>query len=210
MLVKVDQFQFQVFQFQQINYIYYKNSTQSGIFCLCILVSVVCINLRSLLWYLDTHQKLSYTYINMKKIIISTFLVILSSSIFAHAQITGGSVGGTINGNPISISFGSSQNLGVNNGPVLRLVNLAQLVVSRLGVLMIGLGLLAFFWFLIQYIWKGDESADKRQEGLKGMGYSILALFVMVSIWGIIALMSNILGVGVGGSIPSLEMPKMK
>lgn len=146
----------------------------------------------------------------MKKIIISTFLLITSVSIFAQAQVTGGSIGGTINGNPISISFGNSQNLGVNNGPVLGLINLAQLVVSRLGVLMIGLAVLAFFWYLVQYIWKGDESPGKRQEGLKGMGYSILALFVMVSIWGIIALMANILGTGVGGGIPALEMPKMK
>ncbi len=147
----------------------------------------------------------------MKKIIISTFLAIVSSSMFVQAQVTGGSVSGTINGNPITIGFSSnSSSLGVNNGPVLGLINLAQLVVSRLGVLMIGLGLLAFFWYLIQYIWKGDESPGKRQEGLKGMGYSLLALFVMVSIWGIIGLMANILGTGVGGGIPSLEMPKMK
>ncbi len=147
----------------------------------------------------------------MKKIIISTFFIVISSFMLTQAQVVGGSVSGTINGNPITIGFSSnSSSLGVNNGPVLGLIGLAQTVVSRLGVLMIGLGLLAFFWYLIQYIWKGDESPEKRQEGLKGMGYSILALFVMVSIWGIIGLMANILGTGVGGGIPSLEMPKMK
>ncbi len=146
----------------------------------------------------------------MKKIIISMYIVVLSSLVLAQAQVIGGSVGGTVGGKPFSISVSNSQGLGFNNGPVLGLIGLAQLAVSRLGVLMIGLGLLAFFWYLVQYIWKGDESPGKREEGLKGMGYSILALFVMVSVWGIIGLMANILGTGVGGSIPALEMPKMK
>ncbi|MCF7843298.1 hypothetical protein K9M47_00185 [Candidatus Gracilibacteria bacterium] len=153
----------------------------------------------------------------MKKIIISTFLIIVSSSMFAAAQLN---VGGTIGGVPVSVSTGNGGVINIGSGaqgmmgaggsPILRLLGLAQTVVSRLVPFMIGVAVIAFFWFLIQYIWKGDESAGKRQEGLKGMGYSLLALFVMVSVWGIIAVMSSILGVGVGGGLPPLEMPAMK
>ena len=75
---------------------------------------------------------------------------------------------------------------------------------------MIGLAVISFFWFLIQFIWKGSKDPAEQQKSLKGMGYSILALFVMVSIWGIIALAASILGVNVGGniSIPGIPRPQ--
>jgi hypothetical protein len=156
----------------------------------------------------------------MKKIFLTT-LFIISTTLFTGAQTVnlGGSIGGvpisgsTANGGVINIGKGV-QGWGVggtvNGGPIVQLIALAQNIVSRLAILSIGLALLAFFWFLIVFIWKGTESAEKRQEGLKGMGYSILALFVMVSIWGIIGLLGNLFGTGVGGGIPSLEMPKVK
>ena len=146
----------------------------------------------------------------MKKIIIG-LLFVISSSAITQAQINIGTVGGTIGGVPVSVNFNKTTTAGqVSGGPLLQLLNLAQTLVSRLVPFMIGLALIAFFWYLIQFIWKGDESPEKRQAGLKGMGYSILALFVMVSIWGIIGVLGNILGTPQGGGIPSLEMPKAK
>lgn len=98
----------------------------------------------------------------------------------------------------------------INGTPLLSLINLAQKIVSKLVPLLIGVALIAFFWYLVVFITKGDESADKRQEGVKGMGYSVLALFVMVSVWGIVALMSSVLGVSVGGSMPPIELPRTR
>jgi len=63
-----------------------------------------------------------------------------------------------------------------------------------------GLALLAFFWGLAKFIFSaGDE--EKRSEGKKIMIWGIIALFVMVSIWGIVIFVSISLDVGLGGAI---------
>lgn len=95
-------------------------------------------------------------------------------------------------------------------GQLLSLLGLAQTIVNRLVPFLIGLAIVVFFWYLVMYIWKGDESADARQKGLHGMAYSIIAIFVMVSIWGIIIFISNTLGIGIGGGLKPLEMPQVR
>lgn len=88
---------------------------------------------------------------------------------------------------------------GGNLSPIANLIDDAQGIVQQLIPLTVGMGLVAFFWFLIVFITKGGESGDAKNSSLKGMGYSILAMFVMVSIWGIIALIGGMLGIGQGG-----------
>lgn len=53
---------------------------------------------------------------------------------------------------------------------------------------LVSVALLVFFWGLIKYIAKSDSS-DGREAGKEIMLWGIIALFVMVSIWGIIAFM---------------------
>lgn len=106
----------------------------------------------------------------------------------------------------INIGVGATQGQ-VNGGALLSLLALAQTLVNRLVPFAVGLAVLAFFWFLIQFIWKGKESPDKQKETMAGMGYSILALFAMVSIWGIIGLLGSMLGIGQGGNIPIPGVP---
>lgn len=129
----------------------------------------------------------------------------MSNSVVAFAQAT--TFNGTMGGSPFSVTFGNS---GANGGQLVGLLNIAQNLVTRLVPFTIGLAVLAFFWYLVLFIWRGGEEPSKRQEGIKGIGYSLLALFVMVSIWGIIGLLSNMLGVGVGGGLPPLEMPRVR
>lgn len=107
-----------------------------------------------------------------------------------------------------TINVGSTATQGqVNGGALLSLLALAQTLVSRLGIFAVGVALLAFFWFLIKLIMNGGESADGKASAMKGMGYSIMALFVMVSIWGIIGLLGSMLGIGQGGSVPVPGIP---
>ncbi len=140
----------------------------------------------------------------------------LGNIMIASAQIN---VGGTIGGVPVTAGTanGGTVNIGVqatqgqvNGGPLLQLLAMAQTIVSRLVPFMIGLAVLAFFWFLIKFIWKGSDDAKAHDDGMKGMGYSILALFVMVSIWGIISALGSMLGVNQGGGLPPLQMPGVK
>jgi hypothetical protein len=48
------------------------------------------------------------------------------------------------------------------------------------------------------FIWKGKEGGDDLAKSKQFMLNSIIAMFVMVSIWGIIALMQSILGIDPG------------
>lgn len=95
----------------------------------------------------------------------------------------------------------------VNDSMIVGLITSASNIVGMLVPFAVALAVLAFFWYLILFIWKGKEEGAKREEGMKGMGYSILALFVMVSIWGLVGLLGNISGVGQGGSAPIPRVP---
>ena len=66
-----------------------------------------------------------------------------------------------------------------------------------------GLALLVFFWGLAKFILNaGNESG--REEGKEVMKWGIVALFVMVSIWGIIFFITNdVLGLATPG-VPQL------
>jgi hypothetical protein len=54
--------------------------------------------------------------------------------------------------------------------------------------LFITLAIVVFFWGLIKYLWSGGED---KAAGLQTMMYGVIAIFVMVSIWGIIRLLQN-------------------
>ena len=95
----------------------------------------------------------------------------------------------------------------VNGTGLLSLLALAQTLVTRMVPFAIGVAVLVFFYFMIQFIVKGNSSADAKDASLKGMGYSILALFVMVSIWGLVGFIGSLTGIGQGGSAPTPGIP---
>lgn len=131
----------------------------------------------------------------MKKT-LTTLSLIASNVAIAFAQVQG------------NITIGQTATQGqVNGGALLGLLALAQTLVSRLVPFAIGLAVVAFFWFLIEFIWKGRDDAESKKRGLSGMGYAILALFVMVSIWGIIGFLGSMFGVGQGGNVPIPGVP---
>lgn len=130
----------------------------------------------------------------MKKALLTLSLLISSVSLL-YAQ------GSVTTGQAVTLSGGGG------NNALLRLLGLAQTIVSRLVPFLIGVAVLAFFWFLITFIVKGQDDPKKQQESLAGMGYSILALFVMVSVWGIIGFFGSIFGISQGGSMPGFKLP---
>lgn len=75
-------------------------------------------------------------------------------------------------------------------------------IVETLIPILLALALVVFFWGLIRYIFvdKGGEGANKAK-GL--MLWGLIALFVMVSVMGIIRLAQQTLGVSSETSIPA-------
>ena len=59
--------------------------------------------------------------------------------------------------------------------------------------LFITLAIVVFSWGLIKYLWSIDN--ENAHEGLKIMFWGLIAIFVMVSIWGIIRLLQSTLKV---------------
>lgn len=55
--------------------------------------------------------------------------------------------------------------------------------------LLITLAIVAFFWGLVKYLFSSAEEQKKR--GLSVMLYGVIAIFVMVSIWGIVRLLQS-------------------
>lgn len=80
-------------------------------------------------------------------------------------------------------------------------------LVEQLIPIAIALALLMFIWGLVKFIIaSGDEAA--KDEGKRRMVWGIIALFVIVSVWGLVQLLAGIAGVDVGGNIdaPGVNM----
>ena len=61
-------------------------------------------------------------------------------------------------------------------------------IVQALVTLMLGLAVVSFFYGIVQYIWGLREgNAEKAKTGSSFMVWGLIALFVMFSVWGIIA-----------------------
>lgn len=82
--------------------------------------------------------------------------------------------------------------------PIIQLINAAAYVVGLIIPILIGIALIVFFWGLIKYI----KSADKKSNGKKIMQAGIVSLFIMVSVWGIIAFAQSALGIRGNSSAP--------
>lgn len=58
--------------------------------------------------------------------------------------------------------------------------------------IIITIAIIVFFWSLVRYL---TSAGEEKHKGLIMMFYSLIAIFVMVSIWGIIHLLQNTFGV---------------
>jgi hypothetical protein len=88
----------------------------------------------------------------------------------------------------------------VAGGNLIGLIDLIGTIIGLLTPIVVGLALLYFFWGLAKYILaSGDENA--KAEGKNIMIWGIIALFVMVSVWGIVRLIGTTVGVNQGDTI---------
>ncbi len=78
-------------------------------------------------------------------------------------------------------------------------------IVDLLIPIMIGLALVIFFWGLIRFVF--NQGSDKAAAAKKYMLWSVIALFIMVSIMGIIGVIRTTLGVNEDSTIkaPSIN-----
>jgi hypothetical protein len=96
---------------------------------------------------------------------------------------------------------GSIENL---LGLFLRILN--QYIVP----LIVAIAVVWFMWGIIQYVTAGD-SEDKRKEGTWKMVYGIIAIFVILSVWGLVNILQGTFGTAgqqIPGGLPDLPGPQ--
>ena len=102
----------------------------------------------------------------------------------------------------LSPSLAFAQTLGNVN----TLLNSIRGLVNGALPVVVGLALLGFFWGLMKFIFAaGDE--EKKEEGKNIMIYGVIALFVMVAVWGLVGFIASALGIQTGGSVPLPSVP---
>lgn len=71
----------------------------------------------------------------------------------------------------------------------------ARAILNLLIPILMALAIVYFFWGIAQFILNDAGSDKTREEGKKKIIWGIIALFVMMSIMGIISLMSGLTGI---------------
>ena len=86
------------------------------------------------------------------------------------------------------------------------IVNTVGNLISLATPIVLALALVYFFWGLANFILSSGE-ADKRNEAIAIMIYGVIALFVMVSVWGIVNVLQSTFQVQSSGDIraPSVQ-----
>lgn len=82
-----------------------------------------------------------------------------------------------------------------------------QTIIHQLLPITVALALLFFIWNIARFILRAGEGGDTVKQGISMMVWGVVALFVMVSIWGIVGFIGEIFGIGQGGvmSVPGLS-----
>ena len=85
------------------------------------------------------------------------------------------------------------------------LVGVRTLVNTALPIV-VGLALLAFFWGLAKFVFAAGNEVDQTK-GKNLMLWSIIALFVMVSVWCLVQFIGNAIGVPQGTAPGNIAVP---
>lgn len=64
--------------------------------------------------------------------------------------------------------------------------------------LLVGLAVILFLWGVLKYIMAGSEGEVK--EAVQMILWGLVAIFVMLSVWGLVRVLSGTIGVGTGGA----------
>ena len=99
-------------------------------------------------------------------------------------------------------SFAFAQTLGNIETLIKSIGNLVEIALP----IVVALGLIGFFWGLVKYIFaQGDETA--KTDAKRIMLWGVVALFVMVSVWGLVRFVGNAFGINQGGTVTLPSVP---
>ncbi|MDE2031288.1 MAG: hypothetical protein KGI58_03475 [Patescibacteria group bacterium] len=97
----------------------------------------------------------------------------------------------------------SSINIKANIGNIFNWASCT--IIKSVVPLLFTLATAAFIWGITQYLLNADNE-EKRKKGKSYMIWGIIALFVMISMWGLVGILTKTFGVQT--LIPQLSIPK--
>jgi len=80
-----------------------------------------------------------------------------------------------------------------------------QGLVSILGPLLVGVAVVLFFWGVIRYVTAGEDP-EKRKAGRDLMIWGVVAIFVIVSFWGLVIILQELTGISGETTVPVPEI----
>ncbi|MBI5138603.1 MAG: hypothetical protein HZA95_02270 [Candidatus Vogelbacteria bacterium] len=80
------------------------------------------------------------------------------------------------------------------------IIRIVTQILGGLVKVLLGLALIYFIWEVAQYIGKGGS-----KDVIDKIVWSVVAMFVMVSVWGLVALINTTFSIDAGGSAPQIS-----
>ena len=116
------------------------------------------------------------THKKVQQIAVSVLGLVASVPVLAQAQFSSSQTSAPAGGGGVAYDFAS-------------LVGLFISMIKTLVPLIVGLTLLYFIWGIFQLV--SSNSEDSRKEAIGYITYGIVALFVMVSVWGLVSILTS-------------------
>lgn len=79
----------------------------------------------------------------------------------------------------------------MHTSPFFRFFVSIQAILNQVILILMGLAMVFFFYGLSVFVWKAKEEGEGLEKSKKFMMYSLGAIFVLLCIWGIFALLQN-------------------
>lgn len=86
--------------------------------------------------------------------------------------------------------------------PLMIFLQSVEKVLAILIPILVSLAVAAFFYGLIRYLWTAAGNPEAASENKRIMYWGVIAIFVMVSLWGLVLFIGKALNIGQGGTVP--------
>lgn len=90
---------------------------------------------------------------------------------------------------------------------VIGMIDQIQRVLNRMLPFLVSVAVIGLFYFMLQFIWKGADNPEERNKAKVGVFWALIAIFLMVAIWGVISLIANSIGITPGGAMDPFKLP---
>ena len=124
----------------------------------------------------------------MKTFVTSLVLGLLVLSSTVHAQPAGGTPNGEIGGSTLGVYLSS----------IIGFINV------YLVPFLFAIAFIVFIWGVFQYFIAGGANEEQRDKGKQFVMWGLIGFVVMVSLWGLVNLITGTLNFGEGGKTPPL------